>query len=172
MKRLAIAVLLSVFVAGTAVAADTGFYAGVNAGSTKIDYGAHESTTGFSLFGGYSFNENFGAEAAYINFGSKDYLLGAYSAKSSGFSLSGVGSYPFNDQFSVFAKLGFASTKLEESLLGLTASSTKSDVTWGVGAQFNINNQVGIRAGYDRYKLGNSVTVNQSLTSVGVVFKF
>lgn len=166
MKKIAIAVLLSAFAAAPAVAADMGGYVGVNVGSAKIDSPGFDSSTSFALLGGYAFNENFAAEVAYTNFGSES---GAgITSKSSAMSISGVGSLPLNEQFSLFAKLGFASTTLE--MLGL--STSKSDLTWGLGAQFNVNKQVGIRVGYDQYKVGSPISLNQKVASVGAVFKF
>lgn len=165
MKKFAIATLLSVVVAAPAVAAD--MYVGVNVGSAEIDSPGFSTTTSFALLGGYTFNQNFAAEVAYSNFGSKSY--GPITVKSDAVSISGVGSYPFNEQFSVFAKLGLASTKLEGTGF---PSESKSDLTWGLGGQFNVNKQIGIRLGYDRYKVGSPIVANQSATSVGVVFKF
>lgn len=166
MKKIAIAVLLSAFVAAPAVAAD--MYVGVNVGSAKIDSPGFDTTTSFALLGGYTFNQYFAAEVAYTNFGSKDIGFG-FTYKSSAWSLSGVGSYPFNEQFSVFGKLGIASTTLE-----LTAfpSESKSDLTWGLGGQFNVNKQIGIRLGYDQYKVGSSSSADEKVTSIGGVFKF
>ncbi|MFZ5523618.1 MAG: porin family protein [Pseudomonadota bacterium] len=167
MKKIAIAVLLSAFIAAPAVAADTPFYAGVNVGSAKIDFPGFDSTTSFALLGGYTFNENFAAEIAYSNFGSKDYP-GGFNVKSSAISISGVGSYPINEQFSVFAKLGFASTTVDDT----GSSQSKSDLTYGFGGQFNVNKQIGIRLGYDIYKVTDVINLDQKVTSIGAVLKF
>lgn len=165
MKKIAITLLLSAFVAVPAVAAD--MYVGVNVGSAKIDSPGFDTTTSFALLGGYTFNENFAAEVAYSNFGSKDIGFGL-TYKSSALSLSGVGSLPLNEQFSVFGKLGIASTTLE--LTGFPSES-KSDLTYGFGGQFNVNKQIGIRLGYDVYKVGSGSSVDQKVTSIGGVFK-
>lgn len=165
MKKIAIVVLLSAVVAAPAVAA--GMYAGVSAGSAKINISGYDSTTSFSLLGGYTFNENIAAEVAYSNFGSKDYPLGV-TAKSSAVSLSAVGSYPINEQFSLFGKLGLASTTFDVA----GVSESKSDLTYGIGAQYNVNKQIGIRVGYDIYKVGSATSYDQSVTSLGGVFKF
>lgn len=167
MKKVAMALLLSAFVAVPAIAAD--MYVGVNVGSAQIDFPGYSSTTSFALLGGYSFNENIAAEVAYTDFGSKDYGFG-FTLKSSALSISGVGSYPINEQFSVFAKLGIASTTTDATGY---ASASKSDFTYGIGGQFNVNKQIGIRLGYDVYKITDSViSVDQKVTSVGGVFKF
>jgi OmpA-OmpF porin, OOP family len=166
MKKIAIAVLLSVTVAAPAVAAD--MYVGVNIGSAKIDASNLDSTTSFALLGGYTFNEYFAAEVGYTDFGSKDYS--GFNLKSSAWSISGVGAYPFNEQFSVFAKLGVASTTTDTS----GTSTSKSDLTYGIGGQFNVNKQVGIRLGYDVYKVADptSSTFNENVASIGGIFKF
>ena len=165
MKKIAIAVLLSAFVAAPAVAAD--MYVGMNVGSAKIDSPGFESSTSFALLGGYTFSENVAAEIAYSNFGSES---GAgITSKSSAVSISGVGSYPVNEQFSLFAKLGFAITTLE---LPTFASDNKSDLTFGFGGQFNVDKQIGIRVSYDVYKVGSVNSADQKVMSIGGVFKF
>jgi len=165
MKKIAFAVLLSAVVAAPAVAAD--MYLGVNIGSAKIDWPGTSTTTSFALLGGYTFNQYFAAEVAYTDFGSHDYA--GTNVKSSALSASGVGSYPINEQFSVFAKLGFASTTLDPSGF---ASESDSDMTYGIGGQFNVNKQVGIRLGYDVYKVGTSPSADEKVTSIGGIFKF
>ncbi len=164
MKNILAVALLSAFVAGPAVAADT--YVGVNVGSAQIDSPGFDSSKSLGLLGGYSFNESFAAEVAYIDFGSES--GGGITSKSSAVSISGVVSLPINKQFAVFSKLGLASTTYESQ----GDSESKSDLTFGVGGQFNVNKQVGIRAGYDLYKVGSPDTVNQRVVSVGAVFKF
>lgn len=169
MKKIAIVALLTSFIAAPAMAADTGFYAGVNVGSATIDSPGFSSTTAIGALGGYNFNQNFAAELAYTDFGSKSYV-GVPNVKSSAVSLSGVGSYPINEQFSVFAKLGVASTSM--SATG-SPTTSKSDLTYGVGAQLNVNKQIGIRLGYDVYKVSDGVVNrNENVWGVGAVFKF
>lgn len=166
MKRIAIAILLSAFVAVPAVAAN--MYAGVNVGLAKTDVSGFDTTTSFALLGGYSFNENIAAEVAYSNFGSKDTGFG-FSTKIRALSISGIGSYPINDQFSVFGKLGFASTAFERTSF---PAENKSDLTYGFGGKYNVNNQVSIRVGYDVYKVSVGTSVDEKVMSVGGVFKF
>ncbi|MGC2048622.1 MAG: outer membrane beta-barrel protein [Gallionella sp.] len=166
MKKLAVAVLLSAAIAAPAVASD--MYVGVNIGSAEIDLPGASSTTSIALLGGYTFNKNFAAEIAYTDFGSHDYG-GGLTLKSSGLSISGVGSYPINEQFSLFAKLGFASTTLDPSG---SPTEDDTDMTYGIGGQFDVNKQVGIRFGYDVYKVGASPSYDEKVMSVGGVFKF
>jgi OOP family OmpA-OmpF porin len=168
MKKIAIAVLLSAFVVAPAVAADTGFYAGIKLGSSdKSVGGVSERNSAFGVFGGYSFNPNVAVEVGYTDLGT----AGAGIVKFTSLDVSAVGTFPINQQFSVYGKLGLASTK--EEALGL--SGTRSAATYGLGGQFNVNPNVGIRLGWEHYGFGDGATFNQgdiSLVSVSGLYKF
>ncbi len=174
MKKIAIAVLLSAIAAPVFA---EGMYAGVNLGQNKYDFAgagisgaAKDTSTVVGILGGYAINKNFAAEAAYTSLGSVD-VGGGNTVKSSVLSLSGVGSFPINDQFSLFAKVGLAQSKVEATG---QASKTKSGTTFGIGGQYNVTSAIGIRVGYDKYKVGAnpSIDINTSVMSVGGVFKF
>mgnify|MGYP003385510524 CR=1 FL=1 len=166
MKKIAAVALLSAFIAAPVVAQD--MYIGANLGSAQIDVTGLDASTAFSVLGGYTINSNFAAEVAYVNFGSVDIVPGV-TVKSSALSVSGVGSFPLNDQFSLIGKLGLASTNIE--VTG-APSEKNTGLTWGVGAQFNVDKQIGIRAGYDAYKVGDVVTEDENVMSIGAIFKF
>lgn len=176
MKKIAIAVLLSAVVV-PAVAAD--MYAGVRVGKDKNSYDnstlTTDNPTALGVFGGYSFNPNFAVEAEYINLG--EVKNGVFSAKSDGFSVSGVGSYPINEQFSLFGKLGYAMLTSKFSG-GASVPDRKSNaVTYGLGGQYNVSPSVGVRLGWDKYKFNGSTNGvqangNANLYSIGGVFKF
>jgi OmpA-OmpF porin, OOP family len=169
MKKIAIAVLLSAVVAAPAVAAD--MYAGINLGHNKYDFpagAAKNTSTALGILGGYTFNENFAVEAAYTSLGKVDVAPGI-TAKAHVISLSGVGSYPFSKEFSLFGKLGVARATGESTG---SPSDSKSGVTFGFGGQYNVSSAVGIRAGFDRYKVGSTNSINADVISVGGVFKF
>lgn len=165
MKKIAAVALLSAFIAAPVAAQD--MYVGVNVGSAEIDVTGSDSTTAFSVLGGYTINQNFAAELAYVNFGSFDNAPNS-TVKSSALSLSAVGSYPINDMFSLFGKLGVASTTLKTTGAG---SDSETDVTFGVGGQFNFDKQIGMRAGYDVYKVGKN-SDNENVMSIGAIYHF
>ena len=83
-------------------------------------------------------------------------------------SLSGVGSFPLNDQFSLFGKLGLASTDVKQTG---SPSASNTGVTFGVGAQFDFDQQFAIRAGWDMYKVGDADT-DEDVMSLGAIFTF
>lgn len=177
MKKIVFALLLSV-VAISSYAAEQGFYVGASITNTSSDYAGSSSPTGISLHGGYQFNKNFAVEALYADFGN---LAPSGSLKPTAFSAAAVGILPFNEQWSGYAKLGMASIDSKVSgsgLAGADGTYTKSDITYGIGGQFNISQALGVRFGVDQYSTGGSQGIwalnNGKLTvvSVGVAYKF
>jgi OmpA-OmpF porin, OOP family len=164
MKKIAIAAILSAFVAAPALAADT--YLGVNVGKNQTDYSGVNSSTAIGVLGGYTINQHVAAEVAYTNLGSADTKYGT-SLTGHVFSIAAVGSLPLNNDFSLLGKLGLASSTVEES----GYSESKSDLTYGIGAQYNASKTVGIRLGYDSFKVGSSNTKDSTLITIGAVFK-
>lgn len=168
MKKIAIAALLSAFTAAPALAAET-YYVGVNAGQNQIDVSGINSSTAFSVFGGYTFSDYVAGEIFYTNFGSADTNLPGASVSGNAMGVAAVGTLPLNNDFSLFAKLGYASTKVEPSGF---SSETKSDLTYGIGGQYNPTKEIGVRLAYDIFRVGETDTRNSALTSLGVLFKF
>lgn len=174
MKKIAIAVLLSAFVSVPAVATD--IYAGVKLGSVNYGYSnvTNNGQAGLGLLGGFAINENFAVEAEYNSLGG--FTGGADTVKGSSLGMSGVGSYPINEQFSLFGKLGIASTSLKITAPGFSATTvTNTGLTIGFGGQYNVSPSVGIRVGIDSYKVGKkptTTTASAGMLYVGGVFKF
>ena len=137
-----------------------------------------DTDTGWKLFGGYRFTRNWAVEGAYVDLGdvtsktkvkdgpagftAQDFVNTAarvhpYSVD--GFTLSGVGTWPVNEKFSLFAKLGIfnweADIKVE--CVGCGSSVRKpddesgTDWTAGIGAGYDINDEFGLRLEFERY---------------------
>jgi len=174
MRKIAIAVLLSAFVTAPAVAAD--FYAGIKLGIVSYGYSnvTNNGQTGFGLLGGYTVNENFAVEVEYNSLGGFDSIDG--TIKGSSFGFSGVGSLPLNHQFSLFGKLGMASSTLKDTAKpGYVGDFTynNTSLTVGFGGQLNVSPAVGIRVGIDFYPVrGATTTSSADMMYVGGVFKF
>ncbi len=177
MKRIAIALLLS---AATVPAFASDVYIGVRGGQAKTNIENNtfnnstvtsSTPTGWGVFVGHDFSRSFALEAEYLNLG--EIKAGASSAKSTGVSLSGVGSIPFGEHFSLFGKLGFAMITGKPGGAYVGNESKSKAWTYGVGGQFNLNSSVGIRLGWDKYKFNDSgLNGDASFTSVGALFKF
>lgn len=150
-KRLGLSVFAALaLTAAMAAQADVqpGFYAGAGFGTTKIDDDGlddvdfDDSDTGFKIFGGYSFNQNFAIEATYFDLGEASGSFGVgdnFDVGISGFGVSAVGVLPLSDTFSLFGKLGYASYDIDAhvELAGVgsgSASDSQSDMTFGAGA--------------------------------------
>jgi OOP family OmpA-OmpF porin len=174
MKKIATALLLFTAVSAPAFAADRGTYLAVDLGKVNYsdDKGTPPSNPGAIRFaGGYHFTEYLGVEAGYSTIGNSttDTNLGfgastSETMKASSFQISAVGTYPINDKFDLFAKIGAANTKLDYtySAIGATptsgsGSATKTNLLIGVGAQYNINQHFGIRASYEDFGKTNLV---------------
>ena len=97
----------------------------------------------------------------------------------SGAEVAGVYTFPVSQQFSVIARLGYASmtAKADATSLGITlsTSATLSGTTYGLGVQYNLNEQFSIRAGLNGYNLkDNSGASGETPNNlyVAVVYKF
>lgn len=169
MKKTVAALFLST-VALSAAAADQGFYVGANVGQSSTDTLSLSTKTGtaFSVLGGYQFMKYVAAEIQYNDFGSPT-ITGGSSMKINGYSAVAVGILPLNEQWSLMAKLGYASTKL-----GTPIDKSKSDVTYGIGGQFNIDKNWGVRANYDQYKAENTASqkATTSVLTIGGIYRF
>lgn len=181
MKKVFAVALLSTVFASPAIAAEKGFYVGANLGQAKASGNLVDGmTTSHSdnfmgILGGYQFNRNLAAEVQYVDFGKLVAQSGA-SAKTSGVAFSAVGILPINEMFSVFGKLGVSNTSVEISNAYVNETAIRSAITYGLGGQYNVNNAWGIRAGVDRYSVGQATTWRTdgtyTVVSAGVVYKF
>lgn len=175
MKKILAVTLLSALFAAPAMAAVPGAYVALDAQSWSTTNNAPFGNPGMGLNigAGYRFTPNVGVEVDYGQSGSSSSVLGA-SYKVSALQLAAVGTYPINQQFDVFAKVGASANKVTAS--GFTCNScSKTDLLYGIGAQYNFNQQVGVRLQYANLgKATNSGTndLSASTISLGVVYAF
>ena len=192
-----------------AAAEDAGWYAGANVGQTraKIDdpriaaqlLGAGLATTsivdnnrdtGYKLFGGYRFNENFAVEGGYFNLGQFGFVattlpLGTLSGniKLQGMNLDGVGTLPITEQFSVFGRLGlnyaqardsFSSTGLVGAPANPNPSKSQFNYKFGAGVQYDFTESWGMRAEAERYRINDAVGNKGDIDmySLGLIYRF
>jgi hypothetical protein len=155
MKKIIIATLWSAFVAAPAVAAgNTGqLYAGVKLGD------------GLGVFGGYTVDQNFSAEAEYTDLGSSGFY------KSNAIGVSGVYTLPIKPQVSLVGKLGMARASSDYSNLGTTYTRTNTSLSFSIAAQYAFNPQVAMQGGIQSYSLASGAGNADSLYVAGV-FKF
>ncbi len=170
MNKIIPAVLLAAF-ASSAFAADEGFYIGANIGQSSTDKVMSKKTaTAYSLLAGYQFMKYVAAEIQWNDMGSPT-LTGGASAKIDGYSAKAVGIYPITSQWSIFGKLGYAHMKM-----GGIAATSKNDITYGIGGQYNITSNWGVNVNYDMYSVKGPAPLSQKATtsvpSIGVAYNF
>jgi opacity protein-like surface antigen len=92
-----------------------------------------------------------------------------------------VGTLPIGDKFGVYGKLGMyradSDFHVTSSVAGTaSASDTNTDITYAIGAQYNFNKNLGIRAEWQQYKkVGGDNTGGDGdvdVMSIGVVWHF
>ncbi len=183
MKKIAAVALLSAVVAAPAFAADQGVYAGITLGSGKpgiAPAGVALSKNSEFIYGGlvgYKYNKNLAAEAQFTGIG-KVTDAANQTAKGDAFSVSAVGFLPLNDSFELYGKLGVASVKTKASAGFADTGATRTGVTYGLGAQYNVNQNIGVRLGWDRYGAATTTAaavksnVNSDVVTVAAVYKF
>ena len=141
-----------------------------------------DKDTAFRLFGGYQFTRNIAAEIGWADMGKAKITGpgGSDELKASAFDLSGVFMWPFTDTgFNVFGRLGFYSGKLELSGVD-TGSKTTTDLTYGLGAGYDFNKNVGTRIEWQRYSKmkarndasGVETDGDVDVLSLGVLYRF
>lgn len=155
-RTLLSAVLLGAVAFGAQAAEPKGFYAGAGAGQSLIDEGGYDDEdTAFSVFGGYQFNRWFGLEAGYSDLGKLESKGAGRDLEASSVSLVAVGTVPFTEKFSGYAKAGIQRWDLDQALPAATGTRDDSgtDATYGLGLQYRFSDQWALRGEYSRFEV-------------------
>ena len=136
--------------------ATTGFYLGAEVGNTDVEGG--DDDIGFKFLGGYRFHPNIAAEVGY------GMLYDKGGVEATTMEAVVVGMFPVANQLSIIGKLGFANVEFEAD----GASEDSTDLTWGLGVQYDFNRNLGLRAVWQRYESDAKV----DFLAVGVTYKF
>lgn len=132
--------------------ATTGFYLGAEIGNTDVD-GADDDI-GFKLLGGFRFHPNIAAELGY------GMLYDKGGTEVTALEAVAVGMFPVANQISIIGKLGLAHVDFEVD--------DEVEITWGLGVQYDVNRNLGVRALWQRYESDAKV----DFLAVGVTWKF
>jgi OOP family OmpA-OmpF porin len=150
-------------------------------GATNASEGKYKA--GGKLYGGYEFNQTWGVEAGYTEFGKKnqDFTANGVNdrAQTKGHSvyLAAKATAPINERVSVYGKLGVANNKRELTTnnivnAGLNQDVSKTEAYGAVGLQYNINEQVALTAEYERYGKKRDFGVKPDVLTVGARYSF
>ena len=178
MKKIAIAILLSTFVAPPAVA---DLYTGLKLGRVDYSYSGktNNGLAGYGLLYGDTITKNFSVEGEFMTLGG--YVNGNANVSSTAYSLSAVGFHLAKPQYSLFGKLGIVSSSLTATAKakpgsGQTGSRTIHNIglTVGFGARYNVSKEVGVRVGVDIYPVRGGIPNPSAVQMVYVctVLKF
>ena len=177
----------AMMLAGPALAQDTGFYAGLSIGQSSADVDCTGATTcddkdsAWKILGGYRFNRNLAVEFGYTDLGAVSASDGVDSVKieSTAFELVAVGSFPIAEKFSLLGKIGMYRGETDGTVSGSVSGSvseSNTDLTFGVGVQWDFTKNLAARAEWQRYSdvgggdIGDSADVD--VMSIGVIWKF
>ncbi|MEQ1803662.1 MAG: OmpA family protein [Gammaproteobacteria bacterium] len=165
MKRCLTAIVLGLAATSALAAEDETFWnAGIAAvfGEYKFDdNNLDDSSAGFKLFGGYRFNQLFGVEGAYHNFGDFEEDLdppnpgGDAKAELDGFSVAGMLFAPLaSEDLELYAKGGYyffdQEVVVDNAVVG---NNSPSGLLLGAGSRFSISDQFAIRAEADWFDI-------------------
>ncbi len=130
----------------------------------------------YSLYGGSYFNNNFGLELGYNDFGRVNRFGGSTTAN--GISLSLVGRLPLGQSFNLLGRVGGSYVRTDVSTSpasGVTGGrDSRFGASYGIGAEWNFTPAWSAVLQYDeynpRYKGGGSERLNT--TTLGVRYHF
>lgn len=163
MKKLITGFVGLVALAASPAFADKGFSAGASVGYSNVsidDSGISVdfNGTGYKVFGAYMFNDNFGIEGGYLNFGSPSENVQGIDIEFDidGFDLFAVGALPISDTFEFFGKAGMVSWDGSISAPGLgEESDSGEDLALGIGGRFKGSSGFGFRAEYEWFDVAD-----------------
>ena len=136
--------------------------------------------TAWKIFGGYMFNRHFGVEGAYVNLGAASYSGNFFGSpvtggkvEVTGFNVAALGSYPINEQFSVFGKIGLFLWDAEASDttggVPFSAKEDGTDLSFGVGLGYNFTRNLGVRLEWEMFEAADA---DATLLSIGIAWRF
>lgn len=151
-----------------------GLYLGGSVGASRYDGSVpgptltDRSSAGIKLYGGYTFNPNFGLEAGYVNLGK--FKGSAADVKADGVFVDAVGTVPLGNNFSLLGRVGAFNGRLKSTLDG---SDRGTNLKVGAGVQYDLSAKTAVRAEWERYRfdaLGSKS--NTDLYTVGFNYRF
>jgi OmpA-OmpF porin, OOP family len=186
-------------------------YIGAGGGSSSVSFNSSDfnlgvpqttdkGSTGFKVIGGVRINEYFALEAGYVDLGKfkTKYNGGAAGTaeldyKVSGIALSGIGSLPLTQDFSLLGRLGMFASTAKLSLasasgpiatnlaaagitVGSSDSASATTLIYGAGVQYDFTKNISARIEYENYgEVGTSADTGRatvSLISASLMFLF
>ncbi|TXH70509.1 MAG: porin family protein [Thiothrix sp.] len=164
----------------TPVTTPTPNYMGASLGTASSEFctglnHCGETNNTWKAYTGVRLNDKIFIEGSYVQFGEQqgiDANNNKASSSTKGYSTVGVVTYPLNNQIELFGKAGMWWWKNEHKKSTGTTATDGSDILLGAGANYNLGNNMGVRAEWERYQISQDSATKQplDLLSVGVTF--
>jgi len=181
--KVLIATLFVGVTANTSLAAEGEKYAVFDLGQVSVPdlckgsgFSCDTTSMGYRFGMGYQVNPNIGVEVGYITGISMEAKSVSAEATASGIHFAAIAAMPLDEKSEVFGKLGMANIVAEASGGGLSVSHDNSNMTFGFGARYFLDEQISIRVSYEDF---GTMTVDTSLDgskvsyfSAGLLYKF
>ena len=158
-------------------------YFGLNVGQSDFSlpsgtgaFPSDNKDTSYNIYGGSYFNNNFGLELGYTDFGKANRAGGQTEAQ--GINLSLVGRLPLSNSFNLLGKLGttYGHTRVSSAAASGIASGSESGwgVSYGLGAEWAFTPAMSAVLAWDEHDMKFVGTGNQrvSTTSLGLRYRF
>lgn len=133
------------FAANSVYAQSTG-YIGASIGQSDVDVSGYDQADSYQVFGGMNLSQYFGVEVAYTNLGEFD--RGLQTVEVDGFEVTAVGSFPVANSVALFGEAGVYAWNMDDNVSG---SDDGTDLTYGVGAKFQVIPPLKLHVEYQRY---------------------
>lgn len=163
-----------------AAAQTSGWYVGYKAGQSKYNFNCtgtcSDTGAAFGLFAGVGVHPNVALEFGYADFGKTTF--GSQNLRASAWEASAVGSWWFSQELGVYGRLGFYNGDMRGTTpsTGAEVKHGTTDVTYGIGGQYNTSARFGARLEWQRYSGvgggGFGVKNDIDLFSIGLIYKF
>lgn len=154
-------------------------YLGASIGTAKNDFcdsleSCSDDDNAWKVYTGVPMQNGIILEGGYVNFGEQSGTTtnqDATQVKRSAYTTAGVLNLPYNESLTLFGKAGLAWWKSEETHQQQKQEAEGKDMFYGVGAGFDLGNNLGVRAEWERFKnIGSDKLSDKDidLLSVGV----
>jgi OmpA-OmpF porin, OOP family len=170
-------------------------YAGLEIGQAKVKDACGDATscddkdTVWRVFAGYQLNRNFAIEGGYADLGraTASGVIGGVDVsarfETTAWDLVAVGILPLANRFSLYGKLGLYYGTVKATATGTLGGFSQTDsekdsgtdLTFGIGALFDITRNIGVRAEYRKYSDVGGSDVGESdvdVIGISVLYRF
>jgi OOP family OmpA-OmpF porin len=143
-----------------------GFSVGASIGSSKLefsesgeDFNFDGSDVGWKVFGKYMFNDNWGLEVGYVDFGRPDDTIFGVDIAVDLYGIDAflIGSFPASESVDLFGKAGYVDVEAEISTPGVASESeNETDLAVGIGAKFHTSDKFSILGEWEWFDVAGS----------------